>query len=123
MALEEGNMDTTEEGKSELLPLSRSRRDEDERSLPLPYRKGYTNEKQSFEINPGLDDGFKAYDDVDTTQVPPWLNRCPKAVVEFFFPSNVPRSVQLFRRENIAIPLCYLFVGLVSLSNETSCYR
>ncbi|KAL7574447.1 hypothetical protein ACA910_015818 [Epithemia clementina (nom. ined.)] len=32
---------------------------------------------------------------------------------EFWFPSHVPPGCQLFRRENIAIPLCYLLIGVL----------
>ena len=32
---------------------------------------------------------------------------------EFWFPHNVPRACQLFRKENIAVPACYLLVGLL----------
>ena len=32
---------------------------------------------------------------------------------DWFFPPDVPRECQLLRRENIAIPACYLLVGLM----------
>ena len=32
---------------------------------------------------------------------------------EWFFPPDVPRECQLLRRENIAIPACYLLVGIM----------
>ena len=32
---------------------------------------------------------------------------------EFWFPPHVPKSCQLFRQENVAIPACYLLVGLL----------
>mmetsp|Transcript_2676 Transcript_2676/g.7431 ORF Transcript_2676/g.7431 Transcript_2676/m.7431 type:complete len:553 (-) Transcript_2676:1268-2926(-) len=32
---------------------------------------------------------------------------------EFFYPSNCPPQCQLFRRRNLAIPICYLVVGTV----------
>lgn len=32
---------------------------------------------------------------------------------DFLYPPHLPRSCQLLRRENIAIPLCYLLVGLL----------
>lgn len=37
----------------------------------------------------------------------------PQYVLDWFFPPSYPRSVQLLRRENIAIPACYLLVGLL----------
>ena len=39
--------------------------------------------------------------------------RLPKVVYQYIYPPNVPRSVQLCRLENIAIPACYLLVGLL----------
>jgi len=32
---------------------------------------------------------------------------------DFLYPPNLPRSCQLLRKENIAVPLCYLLVGLL----------
>jgi hypothetical protein len=37
----------------------------------------------------------------------------PKSVYQYIYPPNVPRTVQLFRPENIAVPACYLLVGLL----------
>ena len=39
-----------------------------------------------------------------------WL---PKRVYQYLYPPNVPRAVQLCRPENIAVPACYLLVGLL----------
>ena len=39
--------------------------------------------------------------------------KLPKVVYQYIYPPNVPRSVQLCRPENIAIPACYLLVGLL----------
>ena len=39
--------------------------------------------------------------------------KLPKVVYQYIYPPNVPRSVQLCRLENIAIPACYLLVGLL----------
>ena len=47
-------------------------------------------------------------DDYTTSQT-----RLPKVVYQYIYPPNVPRSVQLCRSENIAIPACYLLVGLL----------
>ena len=113
---------TMEDGNSELLPLSGLPNIPDSGTAHHDNDDDANHSKQIFEIHPHLDKGsnstqFSAYDEMDTEIIPSWLGYFPKSVVEFFFPANVPRSVQLFRKENIAIPLCYLFVGLVRLSN------
>ena len=40
------------------------------------------------------------------TSLPPWLE-------DFLFPPALPRKCQLLRLENIAVPVCYLLVGLL----------
>lgn len=40
----------------------------------------------------------------------PWLS---KKWNDWLFPPNVPRPCQLFRKENVAVPACYLVVGLL----------
>ena len=47
-------------------------------------------------------------DDYTTSQT-----KLPKVVYQYIYPPNVPWSVQLCRSENIAIPACYLLVGLL----------
>lgn len=37
----------------------------------------------------------------------------PRSVYHFLYPPDVPRAVQLMRPENIAVPACYLLVGLL----------
>ena len=37
----------------------------------------------------------------------------PKSVYQYLYPPTAPRAVQLFRPENIAVPACYLLVGLL----------
>jgi len=37
----------------------------------------------------------------------------PKSLYQYIFPPTTPRAVQLFRLENIAVPACYLLVGLL----------
>ncbi|KAL3808953.1 hypothetical protein ACHAXA_011348 [Cyclostephanos tholiformis] len=37
----------------------------------------------------------------------------PEFVYHYLYPPNVPRSCQLYRIENIAIPSCYLLVGIL----------
>jgi hypothetical protein len=43
-----------------------------------------------------------------------WLwSRLPRSWCDWMYPPNIPHSVQLFRRENLAVPICYLVVGLL----------
>lgn len=37
----------------------------------------------------------------------------PQKLYQYIYPPNVPRTVQLFRPENCAVPACYLLVGLL----------
>ena len=37
----------------------------------------------------------------------------PKRVYHYLYPPDVPRAVQLCRPENLAVPACYLLVGLL----------
>ena len=37
----------------------------------------------------------------------------PTKYIDILYPTNVPRSVQLLRKENLAVPACYLCVGLL----------
>lgn len=39
-----------------------------------------------------------------------WL---PRSLQDWMYPPGVPRECQLLRKENIAIPACYLLVGLL----------
>ncbi|KAL7522689.1 hypothetical protein ACHAWX_007376 [Stephanocyclus meneghinianus] len=39
--------------------------------------------------------------------------RLPQSIYQYIYPPNAPRTVQLFRPENIAVPACYLLVGLL----------
>lgn len=47
-------------------------------------------------------------DDYDTSNTV-----LPKRIYHYLYPPNVPREVQLLRKENIAVPACYLLVGLL----------
>ena len=42
----------------------------------------------------------------------PWTV-LPASFIEWLYPSHIPRPVSLFRRENLAVPACYLCVGLL----------
>jgi hypothetical protein len=37
----------------------------------------------------------------------------PKRLYHYLYPPNIPREVQLLRLDNIAVPACYLLVGLL----------
>lgn len=37
----------------------------------------------------------------------------PKHIYQYLYPPNVPKSIQLYRLENLAIPACYLLVGIL----------
>ena len=37
----------------------------------------------------------------------------PKRLYRYLYPPNIPREVQLLRLENVAVPACYLLVGLL----------
>ena len=53
-------------------------------------------------------DALSSGDDYDTSNT--YLS---KRIYHYLYPPNVPREVQLLRRENIAVPACYLLVGLL----------
>jgi len=42
-----------------------------------------------------------------------WSKCLPVSWIHSLFPPNVPRAVQLLRRENLAVPACYLCVGIL----------
>ena len=46
---------------------------------------------------------------LDSTEYTGWRRR----LEDFLFPPHLPRSCQLLRPENIAVPACYLLVGLL----------
>lgn len=37
----------------------------------------------------------------------------PKYMYHYIYPPHVPRSIQLYRLENLAVPCCYLLVGIL----------
>eukprot|EP00984_Skeletonema_dohrnii_P026402 scaffold15755_cov97-Skeletonema_dohrnii-CCMP3373.AAC.2 len=53
-------------------------------------------------------DALSSGDDYDTSNT--YLS---KRIYHYLYPPNVPREVQLLRKENIAVPACYLLVGLL----------
>lgn len=50
---------------------------------------------------------------VYNTEYTVWSKCLPERWVHYLFPTNQPRSVQLLRKENLAVPACYLCVGLL----------
>lgn len=67
-----------------------------------------------IEVSDAKENLFTAYNDTytpnDDTYAAQFL---PKHIVDKLYPTNVPRAVQLLRKENIAVPACYLCVGLL----------
>lgn len=53
------------------------------------------------------------YHDPLSPHYTPYSKILPYPIIYRLFPPNVPRSVQLLRKENLAIPMCYLVVGLL----------
>lgn len=85
---------------------------QDEEELIQPLSKNNGNEshlrKSVFEIS---EEGGRFH---NTPNDDMWIsNFLPQNVLDWFFPPSTPRSVQLLREENIAIPACYLLVGLL----------
>jgi len=64
-------------------------------SKPLLFKKGKVKEEKPLESDHR--DEF-------------WLS---KPVYDWLFPPTVPRKCQLFRLENLALPACYLMVGML----------
>ena len=76
--------------------------DEDEGQVrPSHYSNFYSS-------TPLSSDALSSGDDYDTSNT--YLS---KRLYHYLFPPNVPREVQLLRKENIAVPACYLLVGLL----------
>lgn len=84
------DVDNKVTSEMELMPLSPDRFDDEEESSALVL-----GEKDGVEIA-----------HVSPAYFPPWLD-------EFLFPKALPRQCQLLRVENIAVPACYLLVGLL----------
>jgi hypothetical protein len=95
------------------------RRRMDEKQIemqPLTSNMSYTedsdfpHQRSDKLLNPieiDVDDEFvQEYDDDDTLKKP-WN------LEDWLYPPHLPRSCQLLRMENIAIPACYLLVGIL----------
>ena len=75
---------------------------EDQEMQPLTFDDAVDDSLAQELPFPGKDvSGIRPSDD--------WWQRLD----DFLYPPHIPRSCQLLRRENIAIPLCYLLVGLL----------
>lgn len=67
-----------------------------------------------IEVSDAKENLFTAYNDTYTPNDDTYAARfLPKHIVDKLYPTNVPRAVQLLRKENIAVPACYLCVGLL----------
>ena len=95
-------------------------------STSTPSRPGQGKMVDPFEMEPTGDDetgysygGVKGSSlaqygptEADGPLAFPWTV-LPTNFVEWLFPSHLPRPVSLLRRENLAVPACYLCVGLL----------
>ncbi|KAL7440585.1 hypothetical protein ACHAXM_008015 [Skeletonema potamos] len=72
---------------------------------PSHYSNFYSSSPSS---SAAASDGLCSGDDYDTSNT--YLS---KRLYHYLYPPNVPREVQLLRKENIAVPACYLLVGLL----------
>lgn len=61
-----------------------------------------------YSSTPLPSDALTSGDDYDVSNT-----LLPKRIYHYLYPPNVPREVQLLRKENIAVPACYLLVGLL----------
>jgi len=64
---------------------------------------------QELEMQPLQKEQFHSLPSVEEIAA----NKQPTTWNDWFYPPDVPRECQLLRRENIAIPACYLLVGLM----------
>ncbi|CAB9500454.1 biopterin transporter 1, chloroplastic [Seminavis robusta] len=81
------------------------------------YKKKTSRELEMTPLSPGSDGVFERFDDeigedglhvaqMRSTVLPLWFE-------DWLFPPHLPRQCQLLRVENIAVPACYLLVGLL----------
>jgi hypothetical protein len=86
---------------------------------PLTISNGDDNSDDGLHSNDSITYPIKAVrqaldftrfeQDLDSTRGDDWR----QSLEDWLFPPHLPRSCQLLRRENIAVPLCYLLVGLL----------
>jgi len=105
MTKEEENSRKAVEMREIMKPLSGDKELEDLKiSNSDKVEFGYINDDEppGFDEHPSYRYGtFNGYS---------WL---PLSWNEFLFPPGVPAALQLLRSENIAVPFCYLVVGLL----------
>uniref|UniRef100_A0A7S4QSJ8 Uncharacterized protein n=1 Tax=Ditylum brightwellii TaxID=49249 RepID=A0A7S4QSJ8_9STRA len=97
-----------------------SAEDDEEIMRPLTSIPNNEDKMQPFDIEGDDSHGFSYANndeeiegDFNSNNREGIWNYVPSTWYEWCFPSNVPRSVQLFRKENLAVPCCYLVVGLL----------
>jgi len=102
--------DPKDELPTEIQPLA-SHDDMDESSNKIIH--GYETKPNTFDsleldITSGNDNTYFL-----ASEYTVWNKCLPSSWVDKLFPPNEPRAVQLLRKENIAVPACYLCVGLL----------
>eukprot|EP00581_Thalassiosira_minuscula_P031219 CAMPEP_0183785900 /NCGR_PEP_ID=MMETSP0739-20130205/66743_1 /TAXON_ID=385413 /ORGANISM="Thalassiosira miniscula, Strain CCMP1093" /LENGTH=616 /DNA_ID=CAMNT_0026029921 /DNA_START=241 /DNA_END=2091 /DNA_ORIENTATION=+ len=69
-------------------------------------RRGHPSSSNLISVGVGSGDDYESSNSL--------LAKClSKNIYQYIFPPDVPRTVQLCRPENIAVPACYLLVGLL----------
>lgn len=85
-------------GSFELVPLAENENEE----TPFDNEKSEERRHSSASTAPFSGDDYHTSGTI-----------LPRKLYEYIYPPDVPRTVQLFRPENIAVPACYLLVGLL----------
>ena len=83
-----------------------AKRDDEEN---YAYQSSYNDEQQQQSTSTNK----VSYHDPVSPDYTIYATILPYFVLERIFPPHVPRSVQLLRKENLAIPMCYLVVGIL----------
>jgi len=102
----------------EMVPLSENNDGADQENY-FTYDSDDNNDDDEGQVRPShysnfyssaplSSDALSSGDDYDTSNT--YLS---KRIYHYLYPPNVPREVQLLRKENIAVPACYLLVGLL----------
>lgn len=80
--------------------------------------KNEVTQAHEIELRPltQVSDDVETFEDefIDSVVYPRLDEDKPWSLNDFLFPPELPRTCQLLRRENIAIPACYLLVGILS---------
>ena len=92
--------------------------EEDDDELKVPYKTTTAR----FGIDYTKTDSMHSSDDIHgsydvslngSADYTVWSKFLPVSWILSLFPPNVPRAVQLLRKENLAVPACYLCVGIL----------